>query len=86
MPHRDDRTKATASAGKHRTSGRLNVTYRNAAGKTFQAVVVGPGTGSGLLLKLRFPANAFTAGVTTLDNVPAATTPKTNSAYISRNQ
>jgi hypothetical protein len=86
MPHKDDRVKATASNGKHKTAGRMNVTYRNAVGESFQALVVGPGTSSGLKLMLRYQASANTPGPTTLDNVPAATTPKSLSAYISRNQ
>jgi hypothetical protein len=86
MPHKDDRTKAGTRAGKHLTAGRMNVTYRNSVGKSFQALVVGQGTSSGLKLVLRYQASAFTPGVTVLDNIPMATTPKTLSAYIARNQ
>jgi hypothetical protein len=86
MPHKDDRTKAGTRAGKHVTAGRMRVSYRNAAGKTFDALVVGQGTSSGLKLVIRNAAAAFTPGATVIDNVPSATTLKTNSAYLARNQ
>jgi hypothetical protein len=85
MPHVDQRTKAGLKAGKHMTAGRMNVTYRNSVGKSFQALVVGQGTSSGLKLVIRNSASANTPGNTIIDNVPMATTPKSLSAYISRN-
>lgn len=84
MPLQDLRTKATAQNGKMETAGRMNVIYRNAAGKSFAAVVTGPGTSSGLKLTLRNPAASTTPGATVLDNVPVATTPKSVSAYFAR--
>lgn len=84
MPLQDLRTKATAQNGKMKTAGRMRVSYRDASGQTMDAVVVGPGTSSGLKLVLRVPASAFTAGNQILDNVPVATTVKSLSAYTAR--
>jgi hypothetical protein len=86
MPLQDLRTKATAQNGKMKTAGRMRVMYRNAAGKTQDAVVVGPGTGSGLKIVIRVPATvaAGASGNQVLDNVPAATTVKQLSAYTAR--
>jgi hypothetical protein len=86
VPLRDLRTKATTNKGKFKTAGRLVVSYRNAAGKTFDAVVVSEGTSSGLKLVLRSPAAAFTAGARVIDNVPVATGVKSLSAYTARYQ
>lgn len=84
MPLQDLRTKAGTRAGKMNTAGRMRVMYRNAAGKTQDAVVVGQGSSSGLKLVIRVPANGITGGNQVLDNVPAATAVKTLSAYTAR--
>ena len=83
MPLIDHRSKSSTH-GKNKTAGRMRVSYRNAAGKTFDALVVSQGTASGLKLVIRNPASAFTPGVTVLDNVPLATTPKSLSSYTVR--
>jgi hypothetical protein len=84
MPIQNLRTKALAQNGKMKTAGRMTVSYRNAAGKTFDALVVGGGTASGLKLVIRNPASATTPGSTVLDNVPVATTVKSLSSYTAR--
>jgi hypothetical protein len=84
MPLKDHRTKASTH-GKNKTAGRIVVSYRNAAGKTFDALVVSQGTSSGLKLVLRSPAGAFTAGARVLDNVAVATGVKSLNAYTVRN-
>jgi len=89
MPLQDLRTKATAQGGKMKTAGRMRVSYRDASGNTQDAVVVGPGTSSGLKIVIRVPSTVGTlaaplSGNQVLDNVPAATTVKQLSAYTAR--
>jgi hypothetical protein len=74
----DRRAKAQVSAGKHKTSGRMAVTYVDAKRRTRAATVLGPGTSSGLKLQLA------DIGRTILDNVPAATTRTSTNCYVSR--
>jgi hypothetical protein len=54
-------------------SGKVNVRYRDAKGTTRQAIVVGPGTTSGLKIRVRF--------VGIFDNVPLATSPNQTNVY-----
>jgi hypothetical protein len=79
MPLRDNRTKAGISNGKHRTAGRLNVSYRDTSGSFMDALVVGQGTSSGLKISIR---NGGTVRI--LDNVAKATTIKSTNAYHER--
>lgn len=83
-----DRTKTTqvpATGATHpqtnisRGSGRREVAYRDARGKTFSAVVIAPGSSSGLMLEI----HAFRRGGQShiIDNVPLATTMKSTGAY-----
>lgn len=79
MPLRDLRALVIAKGTKWPTSGHLWCRYRNAVGKTYRAKVLGAGTSSGLKLDVNL-GNTNTV----VDNVPKATTSKTNSAYVSR--
>jgi hypothetical protein len=78
MPKQDNRTIAGSKKGKHSTSGRRAVTYRDAVGKTRSARVLDQGTASGLKLALGSNSNVV------IDNVPACSTVKGTSCYMSR--
>lgn len=82
MPVRDERTRATTRVGKHQTTGRMNVIYRDTKGNSALAAVVGPGTGSGLKLRIG-SRNGGSVGKV-VDNVAAATTPKQTNVYFAR--
>lgn len=77
MPCKDERTKATARGGKHPTSGRINVTYIDTLGRSRRATVTGPGTTSGLKLRVGVHRRL-------VDNVPAATALNSTNCYVSR--
>jgi len=79
MPNKDDRVKAGLKAGKNPTAGRMRVSYRDAKGGSFDAVVLGQGSSSGLKLKI-LGLNPSR----TIDNVAAATTMKQTNVYFSR--
>lgn len=84
MPTRDERTRATTRAGKNQTAGRQNVSYRDVNGKSQDASVLGPGTGSGLKLRLASRNGNGTAEI--VDNVAAATSAKQTNVYFSRDR
>jgi len=66
-----------------RGSGRRTVVYRNLSGRTFEAIVIGPGSSSGL--RLMIPALRMKGpGVYIKDNVAAATTMKQTDRYFDR--
>jgi hypothetical protein len=83
MPLYDTRTIDTTRKGKLPTAGRRMVSYRDALGRTRDAVVLSQGTGSGLKLRL---ANQGAAGGRIIDNVPKAATKVSTGAYFARNQ
>lgn len=78
MPNKDERAKALVTAGKHKTAGRIVVSYRNASGESQNADVVAAGTSSGLKLALRGEDGRV------IDNIPACATMKSTNCYISR--
>jgi hypothetical protein len=78
MPLKDKRTEV-ATHLQYASSGNRAVHYRDTKGHTFIATVLGPGTSSGLKLKL----DAYNT-VTVKDNVAAATTVKSTNAYFTR--
>lgn len=72
-----------ATSGVQLSGGRRSVVWRNASGKSFEAVVVGPGSTSGLLLMI--PALRMKGpSVFLRDNVQPATTIKSTNAYFDR--
>lgn len=84
MPHRDVRVQAAAKAGKLPTAGRMNVIYRGSDGGSRAATVIGPGSVSGL--KLRIGSRMGTTLPDTIDNVAAATAAKQTNVYFSRDR
>lgn len=79
MPTKDDRTKASGKSGKHSTSGRMRVSYRDARGTTMDALVLGAGSVSGVKIKIM---NGNPSRI--IDNVAAATGLKQTNVYFSR--
>ena len=77
MAHQDRRTQAAARGGKFATSGRMNVLYKDAKGRTRLATVAGAGTSSGLKLAIGSRDGAV------VDNVAKATSMKATNAYVS---
>jgi hypothetical protein len=67
-----------------RGSGRREVVYRDANGKTWSAIVIGPGSASGVRLEVHGLRRGGQTHI--LDNVPAATTMKDTGAYFNRFQ
>jgi hypothetical protein len=65
-----------------RGSGHREVAYRTATGKTFSAIIIGPGSSSGVRLEIHDLRRGGQTHI--LDNVPAATTMKSVNAYFSR--
>jgi hypothetical protein len=78
MPLNDIRADVIANGPKHRTSGRRTVIYRDGAGRTRLALVLGAGTTSGLKLAIGSDSGRV------VDNVAKAVTSKSTNAYISR--
>ena len=79
MPSKDERTRATVRNGKHATSGRMNVIFVNGKRGTQRAVVMGPGTTSGLKLRV---GQGLARRI--VDNVPKQTATNSVNCYISR--
>lgn len=79
MPSKDERTRTVARSGKHPTSGRINVIYVNGKRGTQRAVVLGPGSTSGLKLRV---GQGLARRI--VDNVPAATSRTSVNCYVSR--
>lgn len=77
MGIKDLRTPVTTKP-KNQTAGRRVVVYMDAKGKTYDAIVLGAGTSSGLKLKLAHPH------ATILDNVAKATNEGSVSCYRAR--
>lgn len=75
MANKDRNVQAATYKGRLRTSGRLNVTYRNGAGRTRTALVLGAGSTSGLKLQV---------GDQIIDNVALATSRTQTNVYHSR--
>jgi hypothetical protein len=87
MPHKNrDNTKTTftppsVGANVSRGHGRRTVHYRDAKGQTWEALVVGPGTASGLKLQLTsHPRRGI------IDNVANATARTDTGKYFDRSQ
>jgi len=78
MPNKDERAKALITGGKHKTAGRMVVTYRNASGETTNATVISAGGSSGLKLALTSEDDRI------IDNIAACATMKSTNCYISR--
>lgn len=78
MPVKNNRTIALSRLGKHATSGRRSVVYRDTVGRTWDAKVVSGGTASGLKLAITSDNGRI------VDNVAIATTVKSTNAYFSR--
>lgn len=78
MPNKDERAKAVITGGKHKTAGRMVVTYRDTSGSTQNATVVAAGGASGLKLALTSEDNRV------IDNIAACATMKSTNCYISR--
>ena len=72
--HKDVRTKSIADKGKT-DSGLRNVTYRDLKGQTWNAIVLGGGTASGIKIRLTSQDNRV------IDNVAKATTPAQTNVY-----
>lgn len=66
MPIYDERTRATAFGGQFATSGVITVRYREVTGTRKNAMVIGPGSASGLKL--------LVDSTRVVDNVAVATT------------
>lgn len=78
MPNKDERAKAVVTGGKHKTAGRMVVTYRDANGYTQNATVAAAGGASGLKLALTSEDGRI------IDNIAACATMKSTNCYISR--
>ena len=78
MPMKDRRAKATVGKGKHRSSGKMRVTYIDAKGRTREALVLGAGTTSGLKLQITSGKRRI------IDNVAKATAMNSVNAYVDR--
>lgn len=66
-----------------RGHGRRSVVYRATTGRTFEAIVIGPGSSSGL--RLMIPALRMKGpSVYIKDNIGPATTVKSTNCYIDR--
>jgi len=78
MPLSDIRSTVSSKGAKHSTSGRRTVIYRDGAGRTRLALVMGVGTTSGLKLAIGSESGRI------VDNVAKATTSKSTNAYIAR--
>ena len=77
MPIKNDRVAAGLRGAQYATGGLRTVVYINSKRESFNAIVLGQGTTSGL--KLRVPSLH-----TTIDNVAVATTRTSVNCYISR--
>ena len=78
MPLLNRNAEAALRGDKHQTSGRMTVKYVDAQKRSRSALVLGPGTDSGLRLQLADISR------TILDNVPAATGLLDTEVYVSR--
>lgn len=79
MPIIDLRARIPAT-GRRKTAGYWRVSYKDTNGKIFAATVVGPGSGSGL--KLRLPNRIF--GSKIIDNVAVMTVRTQTNVYFDR--